>query len=220
MTDVAGTEMARTPSSASAGALHRIIRRPFDRVGAAGQRCDMCAGPIREQHRHVLDEQRGELMCTCQGCTLLFHRDAAGRGHYRLVPDQRIRLPEFSPHDLGVPVGLAFFTARSDGSVLAHYPSPMGATQWELDHDAWSRMQARCSALRELVPGVQALLVNTARGAREHWIVPIDDCYRLVTLIRGEWKGLSGGSQVWPAIERFFADLAAPPGSPVRKTRT
>ena len=220
MTNVAGAEVARTSSSASTGALQRVIRRPFDGGGAAGQRCDMCAAPIPERHRHVLDEQRDELMCTCQACTLLFQRDAAGRGHYRLVPDQRVRLPEFAPHDLGIPVGLAFFTARSDGSVLAHYPSPMGATQWEVDHAAWSRMQGRCPALGELVPGVQALLVNTARGAREHWIVPIDDCYRLVALVRGEWKGLSGGSQVWPAIERFFADLAASPGSPLRKTRT
>lgn len=199
------------------GALQRVIRRPSSRGDAAMERCDMCNLPVPEQHRHVLDEQLDELMCTCQACTLLFQRDAAGRGHYQLVPDRRMRLPEFSPHDLGVPVGLAFFVMRADGSVIAHYPSPMGATQWDFEPAIWQAMQESCPSLRELVPGVQALLVNTARGAKEHWIVPIDDCYRLVAVVRREWKGLSGGSQVWPAIARFFAELDRRPGSPLRE---
>jgi hypothetical protein len=29
----------------------------------------------------------------------------------------------------------------------------------------------------------------------------------LVGLIRGNWKGLSGGTEVWIEIGRFFADL-------------
>lgn len=213
------TELARSPSSAVPGALRRVIRRPSGRSGAASERCDLCRVPVPEQHRHVLDEQRDELLCTCQACTLLFQREAAGRGHYRLVPDRRVRLPELSLRELGVSVGLAFFVTRADGSVVAHYPSPMGATRWEVDSEIWRGVQNHCAPLQDLTPGVQALLVNTARDAREHWIVPLDDCYRLVALVRREWKGLSGGSQVWPAIERFFADLASPPGSPLRAVR-
>jgi len=53
-------------------------------------------------------------------------------------------------------------------------------------------MQERCPTLRDLVPGIQALLVNTVRGAREHWIVPVDDCYRLVALVRREWQESAG----------------------------
>jgi hypothetical protein len=203
----------------TAGALQWIIQRPFAHPAAAGERCDMCSAAVPDNHRHVLDEQRDELLCACQACTLLFQREAAGRGHYRLVPDRWVRLPELSPHDLGVPVGLAFFVTRTDGSVVAHYPSPMGATRWDVERETWQRIQGRCPPLRDLVPGVQALLVNTARGAREHWIVPIDDCYRLVALVRREWKGLSGGSRVWPAIERFFAGLDRRPGSPLRAAR-
>jgi hypothetical protein len=199
------------------GALQRVIHRSSSRAGVTGQRCDMCSAAVQEQHRHVLDEQRGELLCACQACALLFQHDAAGRGHYRLVPDRRVRLPELAPQELGIPVGLAFFVTRVDGSVSAHYPSPMGATQWKIEREVWEGMQKRCPQLRDLTPGVQGLLVNTARGAREHWIVPIDDCYRLVALVRREWRGLSGGSQVWPAIERFFADLdRRPAGSPLR----
>ncbi len=198
------------------GALARAIRRRAEAAGDAGERCDMCGAAVPERHRHVLDEQRDELLCTCQPCTLLFERDAAGRGHYRLVPEQRERLPELDPRELGVPVGLAFFVVRPDGSVVAHYPSPMGATRWKVEGETWRRIEERFPPVRNMAPGVQALLVNTARGAREHWVVPIDDCYRLVALIRREWRGLSGGSTVWPAIQRFFAGLDRRPGSPLR----
>jgi hypothetical protein len=40
-------------------------------------------------------------------------------------------------------------------------------------------------------------------------LAPIDDCYRLVGQIRIHWKGLSGGSEVWTEIGRFFSDLRA-----------
>lgn len=201
----------------TAGALRRAIRRrPSEPRAQSGQRCDLCDEYLLERHRHVLDEQREDVLCVCQACTLLFDRDAAGRGHYQLIPDQRVRLPELPPGELGIPVGLAFFVADRDGTVIAHYPSPLGATRWEVEPQTWHGIRHRCPPLRDMAPGTQAFLVNTARGAREHWIVPIDDCYRLVALVRREWKGLSGGSHVWPAIERFFAHLGRRPGSPLR----
>jgi len=51
--------------------------------------------------------------------------------------------------------------------------------------------------------------VGQARGAAaaEYYIVPIDACYRLVGLIRLHWRGLSGGTEVWQAIGRFFSEL-------------
>ena len=56
-------------------------------------------------------------------------------------------------------------------------------------------------------PDVEALLVNRARGARDHWLVPIDECYELVGLIRTRWRGLTGGKEVWEEIGRFFEAL-------------
>jgi hypothetical protein len=44
-------------------------------------------------------------------------------------------------------------------------------------------------------------------GARDQYLAPIDECYRLVGLIRMHWKGLSGGREVWEHLGRFFADL-------------
>jgi hypothetical protein len=175
------------------------------------ERCDLCAAPVGERHRHLLDEERGELLCTCRACTVLFGRDAAGGGHYRLVPESRRRLPALSPRELGVPVGLAFFVRDADGAVTAHYPSPAGATRWDVEPSTWQAMVRRCPDLADLAPGIQALLLNTARGRAEHWLVPIDDCYRLVAVIRREWRGLSGGSTVWPAVDRFFAELTPVP---------
>lgn len=197
-------------TSPAGSALGRIIRRP--EPARAAERCGLCGADLPPRHRHLLDERSDGVLCTCQACTLLFEREAAGRGHYRLIPDRRVRLPEFSREDLtalGVPVSLAFFVRQADGAVMAHYPSPAGATRWEVEEAAWERVERRFPPLRELEPGVRALLVNTARGGREHWLVPIDDCFRLVAIVGREWRGLSGGGTVWPAIEQFFTDLSA-----------
>jgi Family of unknown function (DUF5947) len=187
-------------------ALRRTIRRPPPAEDAP-QRCQLCDAPIPDGHRHMLDEQDGNVLCVCHPCELLFERAAAGRGHYRLIPDRRVRLPALDTAALGVPVGLAFFVCRPDGTVVAHYPSPLGVTQWEVDSAPWQAIRAECPEIRQLAVAVEALLVNTTRDADEHWIVPIDDCYRLVAVIRREWRGLSGGSRVWPAIDGFFQGL-------------
>jgi hypothetical protein len=51
------------------------------------------------------------------------------------------------------------------------------------------------------------LLVNRLRGHADYYLVPIDDCYRLVGLIRVGWRGLGGGAEVWREIDDFFAQL-------------
>ncbi len=190
----------------STGALSRLIRRT-----AGGPRpahpCDLCGNRIPEDHRHVLDVRENLPLCACYACSVLFQRDEAGAGRYRLVPDRRIRLSGLSPADLGVPVGLAFFVKRADGRVAAHYPSPAGATRWEIAPEAWEAAARRCAPLAGLAADVEALLVNTARGRAEAWLVPVDDCHRLVALVRRHWSGVSGGDAVWRAIERFFDEL-------------
>ncbi len=45
------------------------------------------------------------------------------------------------------------------------------------------------------------------RAARESFILPIDECYRLVGLMRTHWKGLSGGAAVWREIQLFFQEM-------------
>jgi len=52
-------------------------------------------------------------------------------------------------------------------------------------------------------------LVNRIGSSAEYFIVPIDECYRLVGLIRMHWRGLSGGTEVWEEIHQFFGHLRA-----------
>ncbi|MBR7838943.1 hypothetical protein KDL01_37090 [Actinospica durhamensis] len=209
----AQTVAPQAPAPAES-ALARAIRRPAPAAADDhdAERCDVCAADVPPAHRHLLDAHSGEIQCACRACAVLFERDAAGaaQAHFHLVPTRRRRLPGGSAEELaqlGLPVGLAFIVIQPDGAPLAHYPSPAGATRWELDPEVWQRVARQYPDLAELEPQVQALLLHTARGNDEHWIVPIDDCYRLVAVIRREWRGLSGGSTVWPAIADFFTRL-------------
>jgi hypothetical protein len=59
---------------------------------------------------------------------------------------------------------------------------------------------------------VEALLANRLGpshgfSAPEYFVLPIDECYRLVGLIRSRWRGLSGGTEVWEKLQQFFAEL-------------
>jgi hypothetical protein len=93
--------------------------------------------------------------------------------------------------------------------VVALYPSPLGATESQLELETWEELARENPVLRELEPDVEALLVNRARDTRAQFLVPIDDCYALVALIRSRWKGFAGGEEVWREIDRFFDRLRA-----------
>ncbi|MEU2060788.1 DUF5947 family protein [Streptomyces sp. NPDC013455] len=187
------------------GALARVIRSTAGRDGP--ERCDLCAEPVPAEHRHLYATEREELLCACGACAVLFTGDGAGGGRYLPVPRRRVRLEPVDTGPLGVPVGLVFFVPRADGTVTAQGPSPAGAMRWEVDAERWAGMCAACPPLATMAPEVEALLVNTVRGLDHHWIVPVDDCFRMVALVRREWRGLAGGGRVWPAVERFFAEL-------------
>ncbi|GAA1017441.1 hypothetical protein Aple_032630 [Acrocarpospora pleiomorpha] len=188
--------------------LERVINRTVRRERQAPEPCELCGAPLSGAHAHLLEDRHERLLCACRACALLFERGAAGLGRFRLVPDRRVRITGPPPADLGIPVGLAFFVLKADGVVVAHYPSPVGATRWDLDPGAWERVTGRYEPLGSMRPGVEAFLVAVVRGMDERWLVPIDDCHRLVALVRGEWKGMSGGTELWTRLEQFFAELA------------
>ncbi len=166
-----------------------------------------------DEHRHLLDVDARKLCCVCRACAILFDRSGAGGGHYRMLPDRRRYLKKFVLDEqvwdgLRIPVRMAFFYHdTAAGRVVAFYPSPAGAVESLLDLAEWQRIEAGNPVLRQLQPDVEALLVNRSRDFQDYFMVPIDDCYTLVGLIRTGWKGLSGGSEVWEAIDGFFARL-------------
>jgi hypothetical protein len=109
---------------------------------------------------------------------------------------------------LRIPVDMAFFFYSTPAErVVAFYPSPMGPTESLLTLGAWEELERHNRVLEGMERDVEALLVNRVRGAREHFLVPIDECYSLVGLIRMHWRGLSGGRGVWDEIDTFFEDL-------------
>ena len=85
-------------------------------------------------------------------------------------------------------------------------PEPDGRDRVAAELDAWTELAA---PTRRWAAGARrrgAARQPRARG-REHWLVPIDDCYAHVGLIRSRWRGFSGGDEVWQAIAHFFDDL-------------
>jgi Family of unknown function (DUF5947) len=177
------------------------------------EQCDMCAAPVPPGHRHIVDLTDRRIMCACRACALLFDSEAAGGGHLRLLPTRRRRLDDFvldgAQWDrLRIPVDMAFFFYSTPAErVLALYPSPAGPTESLLELEAWTELEAANPVLGTMQPDVEALLVSHARDMNEHWLVPVDDCYELVGLIRSRWRGFGGGEEVWAAIDHFFEDL-------------
>jgi hypothetical protein len=195
------------------GRLRTLARGAPGPQDPAPERCEMCSAPIAHDHSHLLQLADRELLCVCRACATLFDRGAAAEGRYRLVPDRRLRLDDLELSDaaweeLRLPVDIAFlFHSSAAGRVQAFYPSPMGPTESLLPLDAWASLEAANPVLREMQTDVEALLVHRARGARRQWLVPIDDCYALVGVIRTRWRGFTGGAEVWEALSQFFDDL-------------
>jgi Family of unknown function (DUF5947) len=201
----------------SAGLASPRLRRLAQQGAPPGterqERCELCGAPVAAEHRHVLDLETGQLLCACRPCALLFERPAAGAGHLRLVGNRRLRLDEFRLSDplwdrLRIPVEMAFFFKSTRRErVSAFYPGPMGATESRLELADWDQVEQDNPVLTSMQPDVEALLVNRAGDVHRYWLVPIEDPYRLVALIRTRWRGLTGGKEVWTEIERFFDDL-------------
>ncbi len=160
-----------------------------------------------------MERGTGQVSCCCSACATLFRGQAGGR--YGSVPRDLQRLDGFRMTDaqwqnLAIPIGLAFlFESTRAGSVVAVYPSPAGGTESAPMQDAWEDLVRDNPTLGNLAADVEALLVNRVNGAREYYRVPIDECYKLVGLVRSKWRGFTGGVDLWDEIAAFFTSLKA-----------
>ncbi|HET6977165.1 MAG TPA: DUF5947 family protein [Pyrinomonadaceae bacterium] len=201
------------------GSSYDILKRFVRTRSAAAERCDLCSVELGKNHPHLVEPATRRLVCACQACAILFSGAADTR--YRRVPERVQNLPDFQLSEaqwegLMIPINMAFFFQSSAAEkMIVLYPSPAGATESLLDFASWEEIVACNPVLQEMEPDTEALLVNRVPQNPEYFIVPIDQCYRLVGLIRTKWKGFSGGTEVWEAINGFFAEMkeaAAPAG--------
>jgi len=197
---------SRDPKSAIA-ALRQFVRPR----SAVAERCDLCGVELAAEHQHLIEPSSRQIACACDPCAILFSNQRGAK--YRRVPRRVRYLPDFRLDDaqwegLLLPIGLAFFFQSSAaGKTVAFYPSPAGATESLLDLESWGEIVRDNPALGEMERDVEALLVNRIGAAREYYLAPIDECYKLVGLIRTNWRGLSGGAEVWAEITQFFDAL-------------
>jgi hypothetical protein len=189
--------------------LRKFARPP----GPAGERCELCSAPLATEHPHLVEPASRRMLCACEACAILF--SSRGMTKYRRVPRRILALPDFRLSDelwssLLIPINLAFFFHSSPaGKVVAVYPSPGGPTEALLDLRSWEEIAKDNPILAEMEEDTEALLVNRLGGARACYLVPIDECYKLVGLLRAHWRGLSGGDEVREEMERFFGALSA-----------
>ena len=185
--------------------------RRFVRPRKAVERCELCSIELAKEHQHLLELPTRHLVCACDACAILFSNQSGAK--YRRVSGRLEFLPGFRMTDsqwesLMIPVGMAFFFKSSHtGKVSALYPSPAGPMESLLDLGAWADIARDNPILEQMEHDVEALLVNRIGEERDYYLVSIDECYKLVGLIRANWRGLSGGVEVWEKIKEFFAGL-------------
>jgi Family of unknown function (DUF5947) len=192
------------------GALRQFVRRKRN-----VERCELCSAEVSAEHPHLIEPASRRMLCSCTACAILF----SGMGtKYKRVPRRVLALADFRLSEgqwdsLMVPISMAFFFRSTPNErVVALYPSPAGATESLLPLETWTEIEDANPVLKEMEADVEALLVNRVghvRGfaAPEYYLLPIDECYKLVGLIRANWRGLSGGTEVWQEIGRFFQGL-------------
>jgi len=196
------------------------VLRQFTRSRGSSSRamefCELCSAGLNPDHPHMVELSTRRILCACDACAMLF--DGMEKSRYKRVSRNAQYLANFEMNDgqwenLLIPINMAFFFRSStEDRMIALYPSPAGAVESLLPLEAWIDIAENNPILRGLQPDIEALLVNRVGHAHglskaDYFIVPIDECYKLVGIIRTNWKGLSGGSEVWSEIGRFFAEL-------------
>ena len=193
------------------GTLRQLTRRT-----RSAERCELCGNDLSFNHPHLVEISKRKLLCSCDACAVLFSGQEGGK--FKRVSRRVKFLTDFHMTDaqwdgLMIPINMAFFYKSSlEERVVSLYPSPAGATESLLALETWSDIVSLNPVLEGMQSDVEALLVNRvghARGGQvaEYYLLPIDECFKLVGLIRTHWRGLSGGTEVWQELARFFADL-------------
>jgi hypothetical protein len=216
MSGMSGNPFHPNATSDETSANPFSLLRRFARKHRNEERCELCSAGLEHEHSHLIEPSARKLLCACDACALLF--DGRSDGRYKRVPRRAQLLDSFHLSDaqwdgLLIPINMAFFFSSTvERRVVALYPSPAGAVESLLSLEAWNEIAQNSPLLQTMQSDIEALLVNRIAHSRdagraEYFIAPMDQCYKLVGLIRTHWRGLSGGTEVWQEIAHFFSDL-------------
>src|ERR1700733_9258792 len=159
----------------------------------ATEHCELCSAGLAQEHPHLIELASRQILCACDACAMLF--DGMERSKYKRVARSAQYLSNFVMSDgqwdsLLIPINMAFFFRSSaENRMIALYPSPAGAVESLLPLEAWNEIADVNPVLHALRPDIEALVVNRVGHAygmtrAEYYIAPIDECYKLVGLIR------------------------------------
>jgi hypothetical protein len=182
---------------------------PVARAADSDEQCELCTLSLAATHRHLLHLSERRILCVCETCWAV----RSGEAEFRPVGNRTVRLDGFALSDerwasFQIPIGLAFFMESTvSGSVVGLYPSPAGATECELDLEAWEALVAANPVLETMEADAEALVINRLSDPPQHAIVPIDRAYQLVGVVKASWEGISGGRATEEAVEGYFAGL-------------
>jgi uncharacterized protein DUF5947 len=185
-------------------------REPPPRASSTAT-CELCPIGIGEDHRHLLHLVERRIVCVCETCWSL----RSGDPEFRPPGSRTLWLEDFAMADeiwaaFQIPIGLAFLMRSSvSGTIVALYPSPVGATESELDLTAWDALCEANPILDQMEPDAEALIVNRTADEHQYAIVPVDQCYRMVGLVKSRWEGITGGRGVEKAVAEFFERVRA-----------
>ena len=181
-------------------------------TGTPIEECELCAEAISVEHEHLLEPEARRVFCACPACAALFAQEQHRQGARYLRVDRRaarlsdVDIDDDTWSDLGVPVGLAFFTTRSrTGEVVATFPGRAGIIESYVPLKTWSDLEHRFPLIKGVLPDVEALLVRRTVRHQDYFQVSIDHCYELSGLMRSSDAPLS--SPELSVVQTFFAQL-------------
>src|SRR6202453_2827172 len=128
--------------------------KQFARRASTAERCELCSAELSPIHQHLLDPKKREIVCSCDGCAVLFCGQAGA--HYLRVPRRIRALSDFQMDSLQwealmIPINLAFFYRDSAADkVRAMYPSPAGAIESLLSLESWTEIASEHPACKKM----------------------------------------------------------------------
>ena len=155
-----------SPASGASCASRRRAGPPARRRAGRAASCARSRSPA--EHKHLLDLEERRIVCVCPTCWSMRSGDA----RYRPTGSRTLWLEDFdaAPTSCGRR-SRSRSASRSScararrANVVGLYPSPAGATECELDLDAWDRLVAANPVLEDLDPDAEALIVNRLADA-------------------------------------------------------